>query len=341
FSHKFIRKRGNHFIMAGKLNKIDEGCPTGQFAVELHQELTDLLYQRLVETGSKDRIVDLCKQVIMKRGINNVTAHEIMAEVLPIAQNQIPGHVREELQDKIRQATHMANMIKMMITCVIAFALTWLPFNAFIVIGDYYPSIYTFDWIIYIWFVSHYLAMCHTITNPIIYYWMNNRFRLGFRYVFYNVLCCCRHSMNDLKHGNVTDHELEHTRCTNLNAYNRSGESGNSRLLHANNNNHHTNNSHSQTSDLNSNNNGTIVKPSSGSVRVKHGQGNEYVTLGTDWPGSRVTGSTSASNVFSKTDSHSAQHYEALQPTKDGTRDEQSGIFLHFDEKDPTEQKLL
>lgn len=35
----------------------------------------------------------------------------------------------------------------------------------------------------YIWFITHYLAMCHTITNPLIYIWMNNRFRAGFKQV--------------------------------------------------------------------------------------------------------------------------------------------------------------
>lgn len=74
-------------------------------------------------------------------------------------------------------------MIKMVIFCVIAFALTWLPFNALIVIGDVNPNIWEYQNIMYIWFITHYLAMCHTITNPLIYIWMNNRFRAGFRKV--------------------------------------------------------------------------------------------------------------------------------------------------------------
>lgn len=74
-------------------------------------------------------------------------------------------------------------MIKMVIFCVIAFALTWLPFNALIVIGDVKPDIWEHQNIMYIWFITHYLAMCHTVTNPLIYIWMNNRFRAGFRQV--------------------------------------------------------------------------------------------------------------------------------------------------------------
>lgn len=106
-------------------------------------------------------------------------------------------------------------MIKMVIFCVIAFALTWLPFNALIIIGDVRPEIWENQDILYIWFITHYLAMCHTITNPLIYIWMNNRFRAGFKqtiedlyrtskfcliYVIVNVCClgmcglncCCK-----------------------------------------------------------------------------------------------------------------------------------------------------
>jgi len=96
-------------------------------------------------------------------------------------------------------------MIKMVIFCVIAFALTWLPFNALIVIGDLNPVIWEHQSIMYIWFITHYLAMCHTITNPLIYIWMNNHFRTGFReaiadlcifmqrklcFLMYNFVCC-------------------------------------------------------------------------------------------------------------------------------------------------------
>lgn len=78
-------------------------------------------------------------------------------------------------------------MIKMVIFCVIAFALTWLPFNALIVIGDMRPDIWERQDIMYIWFITHYLAMCHTITNPLIYIWMNNRFRAGFKQVIRDI----------------------------------------------------------------------------------------------------------------------------------------------------------
>lgn len=77
----------------------------------------------------------------------------------------------------------------MMITCVAAFTLCWLPFNTFIVVADQYPDIYFFEHIMYVWFACHWLAMSHACYNPIIYIWMNSRFRDGFRYVLRFLPC--------------------------------------------------------------------------------------------------------------------------------------------------------
>lgn len=91
-------------------------------------------------------------------------------------------------------------MIKMVIFCVIAFALTWLPFNTLIIYGEIDEKTWENQNIMYIWFTTHFLAMCHTVTNPLIYIWMNNRFRAGFKQVIGDIyqgsqkllayLCC-------------------------------------------------------------------------------------------------------------------------------------------------------
>uniref|UniRef100_A0A6G1SMQ0 Neuropeptide Y receptor n=2 Tax=Aceria tosichella TaxID=561515 RepID=A0A6G1SMQ0_9ACAR len=98
---------------------------------------------------------------------------------------RIPGE--EDNARDARMARSKRKMIKMVIFCVIAFVLTWSPFNALIVIGDIAPEIWEHHSIMYIWFITHYLAMCHTVTNPLIYIWMNNRFRAGFKQVIGDV----------------------------------------------------------------------------------------------------------------------------------------------------------
>ncbi|CAG2163203.1 unnamed protein product, partial [Oppiella nova] len=80
-------------------------------------------------------------------------------------------------------------MIKMMITCVATFTLCWLPFNILIIVGDEYKEIYEYKDIIFVWFACHWLSMSHACYNPLIYIWMNGRFRDGFKYVFRCLPC--------------------------------------------------------------------------------------------------------------------------------------------------------
>lgn len=80
-------------------------------------------------------------------------------------------------------------MIKMMITVVIIFTLCWLPFNILMALGTKDGDFWKLPGMLYIWFVCHWLAMSHACYNPIIYCWMNARFRNGFRYVFRRLLC--------------------------------------------------------------------------------------------------------------------------------------------------------
>ena len=67
----------------------------------------------------------------------------------------------------------------MMIVVVVVFTLCWSPLNVLIIIGDIDDSIWYYNWISYLWFAFHWLAMSHTVCNPIIYCWMNNKFRDG------------------------------------------------------------------------------------------------------------------------------------------------------------------
>ena len=80
-------------------------------------------------------------------------------------------------------------MVRMMITVVTAFTLCWLPLNALIVAGDQDTRIWQYKHIVYVWFACHWLAMSHAAYNPIIYCWMNNRFREGFLRIYQGVSC--------------------------------------------------------------------------------------------------------------------------------------------------------
>ncbi|XP_015912781.2 RYamide receptor isoform X1 [Parasteatoda tepidariorum] len=98
-----------------------------------------------------------------------------------------PGEAQDARDQKL--AASKRKMIKMMITVVSVFTLCWLPLNTLIVAGDEHDVIWQFEHIHYVWFVCHWLAMSSASYNPIIYCWMNSKYRDGFRQVFSKLFC--------------------------------------------------------------------------------------------------------------------------------------------------------
>ncbi|KZC13832.1 Neuropeptide Y receptor [Dufourea novaeangliae] len=91
-----------------------------------------------------------------------------------------PGEA-ENIRDQ-RMARSKRKMVKMMVTVVIVFTICWLPFNILILIMDNDDDVGLMSWsgIPFLWMVLHCLAMSHSCYNPVIYCWMNARFRSGF-----------------------------------------------------------------------------------------------------------------------------------------------------------------
>lgn len=75
----------------------------------------------------------------------------------------------------------------MMMTVVIIYGVCWLPLHTITLVGEYHPSIYTFQYIQPIWIMCHWLAMSNSCYNPIVYCWMNVRFRAAFARICH---CC-------------------------------------------------------------------------------------------------------------------------------------------------------
>lgn len=73
-----------------------------------------------------------------------------------------------------------AKTTKMLLTMVVVFAVSWLPFHAFQLAVDIDSSVsYMKDFKLY-FTVFHIVAMCSTFVNPILYGWMNNNYRTAF-----------------------------------------------------------------------------------------------------------------------------------------------------------------
>ncbi|XP_030558758.1 tachykinin-like peptides receptor 99D [Drosophila novamexicana] len=75
-------------------------------------------------------------------------------------------------------------VVKMMIVVVLIFGFCWLPFHTYFIVTSCYPAITEAPFIQELYLVIYWLAMSNSMYNPIIYCWMNSRFRYGFKMVF-------------------------------------------------------------------------------------------------------------------------------------------------------------
>ncbi|KAK9874696.1 hypothetical protein WA026_005516 [Henosepilachna vigintioctopunctata] len=101
--------------------------------------------------------------------------------------HRIPGEA-ENSRDR-RIARSKRKMVKMMVTVVCVFTMCWLPYNIIIIFEE---SINT-DVLEVLYFPFHGLAMSHACYNPIIYCYMNSRFREGLNQILARIPGCHSH----------------------------------------------------------------------------------------------------------------------------------------------------
>ncbi|XP_022825422.1 RYamide receptor-like [Spodoptera litura] len=96
-----------------------------------------------------------------------------------------PGEAQDARDSRLQHSKR--KMIKMMVIVVTVFTMCWLPLNMFIVLWTVHEEDErwaTWPGMPYMWFACHWLAMSHCCYNPIIYCYMNNRYRRGFKQAF-------------------------------------------------------------------------------------------------------------------------------------------------------------
>ncbi|XP_060077765.1 RYamide receptor-like [Ylistrum balloti] len=94
-----------------------------------------------------------------------------------------PGEAHSRRDQRL--ASSKRKTIKMIIVVVIAYLLSWLPLHVITIVGDLDQSIFNSPYVHMTWLISHWLAFSNSGVNPVIYYWMNSKFR-------HNVLSCLR-----------------------------------------------------------------------------------------------------------------------------------------------------
>ncbi|CAJ1048866.1 substance-K receptor [Xyrichtys novacula] len=95
------------------------------------------------------------------------------------------GHIPGEATDHYHsQITAKRKVVKMMVVVVVTFALCWLPYHIYFILGSFNRDIYKQHYIQQVYLAIFWLAMSSTMHNPIIYCCLNQRFRAGFRHAF-------------------------------------------------------------------------------------------------------------------------------------------------------------
>ncbi|XP_011303020.1 tachykinin-like peptides receptor 99D isoform X1 [Fopius arisanus] len=95
--------------------------------------------------------------------------------------SQSIGEATQRQLDNIRSKRRV---VKMMIVVVVIFAVCWLPFHVYFIVTSYLPEITNEPYIQEVFLAIYWLAMSNSMYNPIIYCWMNSRFRRGFAQFF-------------------------------------------------------------------------------------------------------------------------------------------------------------
>ncbi|KAK7113036.1 hypothetical protein V1264_012397 [Littorina saxatilis] len=84
----------------------------------------------------------------------------------------------------------------MMMTVVGIYSTCWLPLHTITILGDTNPFIWHNPGIRYVWLSAHWLAMSSCMYNPLIYWWMSERFRGGYKFLLKSIkyqCCTCGH----------------------------------------------------------------------------------------------------------------------------------------------------
>ncbi|XP_048745367.1 G-protein coupled receptor 83-like [Ostrea edulis] len=93
--------------------------------------------------------------------------------------------------------------IKLLVAVVIVFTVCWAPINFYHLLTDLHPNRITFKYDSAAFFVCHWIAVCSSCINPILYCWMNQSFRKEIRKHVTCLKCTiskrnCSHEVDEL-----------------------------------------------------------------------------------------------------------------------------------------------
>ncbi|CAN9510226.1 unnamed protein product [Ophioblennius macclurei] len=145
------------------------------------------------EYGSFDLSMDESIQVCAEKWPGSTMNGSIYSMSMLLLQYVLPLTINSVAYIRIwkKLKTHMAHgrndrhqrrkkTTKMLLTMVVVFAVSWLPFHAFQLAADIDSSMPSMKDFKLLFTVFHIVAMCSTFVNPILYGWMNKNYRTAF-----------------------------------------------------------------------------------------------------------------------------------------------------------------
>uniref|UniRef100_A0A8C3EZ97 Substance-K receptor n=1 Tax=Chrysemys picta bellii TaxID=8478 RepID=A0A8C3EZ97_CHRPI len=97
----------------------------------------------------------------------------------------VPGdHTNRIYYHRQVTAKKRLEFVRTIVIVVITFAVCWLPYHLYFILGSFREEIYQQKYIQQVYLAVFLLAMSSTMYNPVIYCYLNQRFRSGFRLAF-------------------------------------------------------------------------------------------------------------------------------------------------------------
>ncbi|NXM64875.1 NK2R protein, partial [Illadopsis cleaveri] len=120
-----------------------------------------------------------------------------------------PGnHLNRVLYE--HQVNAKKKFVKTMVVVVIIFAVCWLPYHIYFILGSFKEDIYQQKYIQQVYLAVFLLAMSSTMYNPIIYCCLNQRFRSGFKLAFRWCPCIKATEKDKLKLRSPSSYQATH-----------------------------------------------------------------------------------------------------------------------------------
>lgn len=67
------------------------------------EELNEILRSKLIECGWRDKVSNMCRNIIQRDGVESVRLEQIVDEVGPKAKQLVPDNIRTDLLEIIRK----------------------------------------------------------------------------------------------------------------------------------------------------------------------------------------------------------------------------------------------